>query len=461
MRQRCGGALLVGLLLAGATPFRVIPQEAPDSTAVPVGSADDEKGFEGTAALLAEILRDQARRALGQGGGTVTAAVNRGTTTFTILALPEAWPRAAALVDSVVYEAPIDDSILDGHKRGQLGRLAFESDSPGTEFEAEAARLLAPSGSPWARPVRGTTESISALSPAILDGFRRTFYHRSETARAVVGPRSLLPSGPVAPRRSADTTVADTIPPGAAADSVAIRDTVPPPAEGLLPESAAGPDTTPSLAWTSGTRVDQIRDVTSTWIRIAYPVAGSTSRTAAEMVATLVHDELDPTPPDPDRYGVQVRLVDVPGGTALVVDVTVFPEAAARWENKITGTVSRLASGPMQPDLFGWRRRRFRTERLLEEAPPEVEAVRMTGDLMRTGRSRDLAVEIWSLDADAVYQAAKRLGPPRVLRFGPDLGQAHVPGTRDSRGTSRPVPTGPRGYTLSGRNEVARPCSGS
>jgi hypothetical protein len=478
--------VIVALLLAGVAPSRAISQEAPDTAVlpggyratawsshphgtvvamvlrIPIGSADDDKGLEGTAALLGQILRDQARRALGQGRGTVAATVSRGTTTFTLLAFPEAWPRAAALLDSVVYDAPIDDSILDSHKRAQLARLAFESDSPGTEFEAEAARLLAPAGSPWARPVRGTSESISAISAAILDGFRRSFYRRGETARAVVGPRSLLPSRLTATAPSEDSIPADTIRTAAAGGSQAVQDTVPAATAALPPKPRMAPDTTPDLAWTSGSRVDEVRDVTSTWIRVAYPLPRSTSRTAAEMLATLVHDELDPTPPDPDRYGVQVRLLDVPGGTALVVDATVFPDAAGRWESKITGTVSRLAAGPMQSDLFGWRRRRFRTERLLQEAPPEVEADRRTDDLIRAGRARDLAVEIWSLDADTVYQAARRLGPPRILRFGPDLGQAHATMSGDpSDRVPRPVPRSLRDCTLSGRNEVARPCNGS
>jgi len=442
---------LVAALLMGPMSHAATSQEAPEAAGVPTGyrltawsahahgtvvamvlripggSGDDQKGFEGTAALLAQVLRDQAGRALGPAAGTVTATVDRGTTTFTLLALPEAWPRAAAVADSVIFEAPIDDSILDRHRRGQLARLAFESDSPGTEFEAEAARLLAAPGSAWARPIKGTSESISAVSAMTLELYRRQFYRRMQTARAIVGPRSLLPHEEVAPAPPTDSVREDTTAVGAAAPANPrkILDTTPTPAAVATPIREASPDTTPGLAWSAGSRVDEVQDVTSTWIRVAYPLSRSTSRTAAEMLAALVHDELDPTPPDPDRYGVEVRLVDVPGGTALVVDATVFPEAADRWEGKITGTVARLASGPMQTDLFGWRRRRFRTERLLDEAPPEVEAARMTGDLLDVGRPRDLAVEIWGLDADTLYQAARDLGQPRTLRFGPDLGQTH------------------------------------
>lgn len=469
MIRICCRRVLVALLLMGPAFTGAASQEAPDTAGVPTGyratawsphahgtvvamvleipagSVDDQTGFDGTAALLAQVLGDQISRALGPEGGSVSAVVDRGTTTFTLLALPDAWPRAAVVVDSVVFEAPIDDSIVDLRRSGQLQRLAFESDSPGAEFQAEAAGLLAAPGSAWARPVNGVSESVSAASSATLELYRSRFYRRVETTRAIVGPASLLPPPKAGRVPRPDSVPGDTasVAPAVSASAEQIEDTVPKPTPPTAQIPDVGADTTPALAWSAGSRTRKVRDVTSTWIRVAYPLARSTSRTAAEMLADLVHDELDPTPPDPDRYGVEVRLIDVPGGTALVVDATVFPEAADRWEAKITGTVAHLASGPMQADLFGWRRRRFRTERLLEEAPPEVEAARMTGDLLRDARPRDLAVEIWGLEADALYQAAKRLGPPRILLFGPDLGQEHGTGKPGRRRGTRPVPRHP------------------
>jgi hypothetical protein len=101
----------------------------------------------------------------------------------------------------------------------------------------------------------------------------------------------------------------------------------------------------------------------------------------------------------------------------------VVPEAAAGWETRILGAVERLATEAPAEDFFRWRRRRFRAERLLVESAPEVEARRITADLLRDGRSRDLGVEIWGLDGQELLRAARSLGPPRILVLGPDLGQ--------------------------------------
>jgi hypothetical protein len=160
-------------------------------------------------------------------------------------------------------------------------------------------------------------------------------------------------------------------------------------------------------------------------MEVAYPAPGDLPRTRLELIAHLLEEELDPTPPDPDRYSVDVRLEETPGGPVLVVEAAVFPEATARWEGRITGAVRRLAEEPIPEDFFSWRRRRFRTARLLEEAAPEAEAARMTADLLRDGVVRDLGLEIWGLTAAAVVETARALGEPRIFVLGPDLGTGY------------------------------------
>lgn len=396
---------------------------------IPSGSSSDPAGRSGAAGLLAQVLRDETRRALGPDVAKVSAAVDRSATTFTVIVLPEAWPHAREMLDSVIFEAPLDDSLVARDKRAQLSRLSFESGSPGAEFQAEAALLLAGDDSAWARPVHGTARSLAEVDTGVLQRYRAAHYRREQAVRAVVGPRAVVsPPSPTTPTAadSAAAPVPDTVTAsspdsaGRAAPPPA-TDTAPvPPAPSVAPASPPR-DTTPRLAWTTGRRVAETRDVTSTWIRVAYPVSSATPRIAAEMLADLVETDLSPTPPDPDRYSVDVELRDAPGGSVLVVDAIVFPEAADRWEAKITEAVQALAAKPMAPDFFAWRRRRFRTERLLQEAAPEAEAGRMAADLLRHGRVRDLGEEIWALDAEALRRAAFGLGEPRVLRFGPDL----------------------------------------
>ena len=118
---------------------------------------------------------------------------------------------------------------------------------------------------------------------------------------------------------------------------------------------------------------------------------------------------------------MDVRVEETPAGAVLMVEASVFPESAERWEARILGAMEGLATQVTPDDFFAWRRRRFRAARLVEEAAPEVEARRITADLLRDGRMRDLGVEIWSLRPEAVQAAARALGPPRIMLLGPDL----------------------------------------
>jgi hypothetical protein len=351
---------------------------------VHAGSQDDAPGIEGSAWLLARVLEDEVGRALGPAPAVFAASVERATIVFTLVADPSAWQSAWKTADSVVFQAPLDPGLVERHRSALLEAMAFEADSPYREFEAGAAALLSEPGSLWARPPRGTPGSLAAVGTVELERYRADHLRRDTGAWAVVGP---VPPEPPTPSEPA---------------------VAPAPAD---------------MAWVTGDRVFVARDVTSTWVAVAYPVPSRLPRTDLELMAHLLKEELDPTPPRPDRYDVDVRIEETPRGPVLVVEASVVPEAAAGWETRILGVVERLATDPPAEDFFRWRRRRFRAERLLVESAPEVEARRITADLLRDGRARDLDVEIWRLDGQALLQAARSLGPPRILVLGPDLGQ--------------------------------------
>jgi hypothetical protein len=393
---------VVFLAADAASAQHVIPSELPAAygyhvaslhahgTAVAValrvraGSQNDAAGLEGTAWLLARVLEDQVAEALGTTPALFTASVERATTVFTLVAEPAAWASAWRTADSVVFQAPLDPRLVERQRSALLQPMAFESGSPAREFEAAAAALLAEPGSPWARPPQGTPESLRAVDAPALERFRAQHLRRDTGAWALVGPASLK------------------LPP-----------TSPPPA----------PPPPPDAPWRTGERVVLARDVTSTWIAVAYPASPDLPRTHLELLGHLLREELDPLPPAPDRYDVVVSIEETPGGPALVVEASVMPEASAAWEARILGAVERLATDAPAEDFFRWRRRRFRAERLLDESAPCVEAERITADLLRGGRARDLGVEIWQLDGQALLRSARSLGPPRILVFGPDLGQ--------------------------------------
>ena len=422
MRFAVGAAVLAALVVApapaasqAAVGYRLRAVHAHShQTAVAVGvrvhagSQDDEPGREGTAWLLGRVLERQAVRALAETGSeaSVTVTVERATTLVTVLAFPDDWREAWAAAEHVLFDAVLDPAVVEAERAGLLNRLAFEAGSPVQDFENEAGGLLAEPGSSFARPVRGTSTTLVTITGGDLARYRSAHLRRDSAVLAVAGP--VPPDTAVV---VADTAAVPPDPEAAPADTAG----APPP-----PEEA--PAATVRLAWLTGDRRAQVQDVTSTWMEVAYPAPSDLPRTRLELVAHLLQEELEPTPPAPDRYSVDVRVVDTPRGPVLVVRAAVFPESTVRWENLITGAVRRLAQEPIPEDFFRWRRRRFRTARLLEEAEPEAEVARMTADLLRDGVVRDLGLEIWGLDAATVGETARALGEPRIFILGPDLG---------------------------------------
>jgi len=359
---------------------------------LPHGSSEDELGLEGTTSLLTRVLEEQVARSLeGAGTGTVRGRSDRNSVTFTLLTTPDAWRQDLARMDSVLFEAALDVELFERIRGRALASLAFEEGSPVLEYSGEVARILAPPESRWPRTPGGIPASVSAVTPGALARYRGTTLRRRSAIVVVVGAEPPPASAPT------DTLLS----------------------EGETPP-AAPPDT--GRAWTTGGRTDVVRDVTSAWITIAYPAPRSARRIELELLSFVLREELDPTPPDPDRYSVEVRLEDTPGGPVVVAEAAVLPEAADRWEARIRSALSRLSENAIPRDFFRLRLRRFRAARLLAESAPETLATRIAEDLTRNGSPRDLAAEIGALDPAALQGIARSLGEPRVFRFGPDLG---------------------------------------
>ena len=365
---------------------------------LPVGSAQDPAGAEGTTALLVQALAQRAGDRLGGQGVGVGVEVNRSRTVFTVLAPPESWRDALARLHRLLFDQPLSPAWGDRVLGQALESLRFQAQAPVETFEREAAALLVDGGSSWATPIRGTLESVAGLTANDLETHRARFLNPGTALLGLAGP---LQAPDVDPTRAAVPGAGAA--PGRAADS--------------LPAGATGP------AWRVGDRASLVREVTSSWLSVAYPVDPTLPRTSLELLAHLLLEELDPVPPDAARYSVDVELVDPPGGPVLRVTASLLPEALDRWEARVLETVRSLATNVLEEDFFRWRRRRFRAQRLLAEAAPEVQAARLTHDLAHLGHVRELDAEVWSLGPASVAEAARALGEPRILRFGPDLAQ--------------------------------------
>ena len=277
-----------------------------------------------------------------------------------------------------------------------VSRLTFEAGAPVREFEVEAARLYASGEQDWARPPEGDLESLAAVTLDDLAQFRRRHLDAEDVVIAVVGP--------VDPE--AAVSVTSTIRGGTSTSSASSR-----------VEAAA-----PGVAWATGDRLALPRDITNTSLAVAYPLPAGHDRTAAEFLAHVLHEKLNPVPPDPGVYRAEVQVLDAPTGALLVIEVAVFPEVGDRWEQQIAAAVQETAGGdPYEDVFFPWQQRRFRSAAMQRDATPEGLSRRLTDDLLRGGTGRDVDADIRALTAEGLVTLAATLGPPRVLFFGPDL----------------------------------------
>ena len=114
-------------------------------------------------------------------------------------------------------------------------------------------------------------------------------------------------------------------------------------------------------------------------------------------------------------YSVEGADVDLEHLTYLLRLATAEPRPergvvdAIRAE--LTVDLERQAESPGDRLLFDLRR----------AAAPELAVDRITSDLLRDGKRRDLAEDMWEITPAGVAGALLALGQPRVFRLGPDL----------------------------------------
>lgn len=367
----------------------------------PVGSGHDPDGRGGTAWLVARTLEGMAQEALGE-GASVSFEVLRSRFHATLVAPPDIWESALQTFTTVLMRRELSVERFEAERSRLVGRLTFESGAPVREFEVEAARLYASGEQDWARPPEGDLESIQAVSLDDLTQYRRRHLDGADVAVAVVGP----------------------VDPDAA---IGVMSTIHGRARGAAASSSAEPGPGP-VAWTTGDRLALPRAITNTSLAFAYPLPADHNRTAAEFLAHVLQERLNPVPPDPGVYRAEAQLVDTPTGPLLVIEVAVFPEVGDRWERQVATAVQEAAGGdPYEDVFFPWQQRRFRSAAMRRDARPEGLSRRLTDDLLREGSTRDVDAEIRALTAEELVTLATTLGQPRLLFFGPEPGTDQQP----------------------------------
>ena len=362
---------------------------------LPVGSADDRVGLEGTAWLLGESVGHAMEERLSTVPALVTVKVDRGQTVYTVLVARDDWGHALASLEDALFGASFGASGLDVVRNELLQAFAFEEGLPLREFEAALYDLLTDGTASWIRDPRGTAASIMTIGNSQLEELRER-YARSQTTISIAG----------------------------GVDPITVGRTLNPEGGGQeIPLVSGTPDVVPvGPAWRTGERRRIEREITSGWIAAAYPLAPPIDPTALDYFVQRVRSQLVTQPPPPGLFSAFVELEQLPGRhPVLLIRAAVLPDAVTSWEDRIRDTVTRAATEEHPPEFFRAYRRRFRSERLLADASPEAQSLRAARDLRWIGRVRDLPAEIRELEQADLAAVANALGEPRVLVFGPAL----------------------------------------
>jgi hypothetical protein len=176
-----------------------------------------------------------------------------------------------------------------------------------------------------------------------------------------------------------------------------------------------------SRSWETGDRIIQDRQLTATWIALAYPFPAGTPPMLLEFLGHLVMEDLNPTPPDPGLYETSVSVMRVGPAPVLVISASVDPRVTSTWETRLLAAMETLAESPPTGSFFELSRRRFRSALLLELAVPEARTRWLARQAaLGGGEVADPELEVWRLDRDAVSEAARAAGSPRILLMGPE-----------------------------------------
>ncbi len=448
------GALMLAILLAGdaEAQYREVVLD-PDPQArvfaltfrFPFGTAQDPVGGEGAAFLLGRVLERQGNRVFGQHGATLGIEVGSEEFLFSMVSAPSRWRETMIAMEGLLYREVLSAAVLEAARGELLDVLAFESGAPVRAFEVERGNLLLGPGHPGARPPQGRPTTIESLGIGDLEALRSLHLRAQEGVVAATGPvradeLSAMLSTVVRDleaergRGLSPTRALEPTDPVSAGDS-----SVPRPRQGATDEATPLPPppvlrlhgtTSPVLevppeprdppAWTTGERVVLDRELTSTWISVAFPFPPGTPTRLLDFLGHLLIEGLTPSPPDPGLFEAQVSQVVVRDAPVLVVTASVDPRATSRWEERLRGSLGQLAEEPPAGAFFELTRRRFRSSVLIESAIPENRSMWLAREVASEGDpAADLEALVWGLRRPAVSAAAAAAGPPRTILFGP------------------------------------------
>ncbi len=358
------------------------------------GSAQDPEGQEGAADVLGLALERVLAGALAGTATSASVTVERGALTVSFLADPTEWAHATSLILENVFTPP-PLVVLEQARADHLQRLRFEAGAPVRDFSERRFAILFGPTSDWARPARGTVDSVLRIDLGTLASRLNRADRGSSAFAALVGPIDLSEAVRLLARFEGAGT--------------------PAPSPGSRPlRSGSG------LAWTEGDMYRVPVEITSTWVTVAFPAPSDLARDRLALLAHHVREYLSPVPVRPGLLDPRVELLDAPGGPVLFVTFAVAPDAAERWALRVIEVVRLQRDAPPDERFFAWERRRFRAAWRREYSAPDARALAALREpsygAPTTGETRIEQLRVADLEAVAAV-----LGPPRTLLYGPDL----------------------------------------
>jgi predicted Zn-dependent peptidase len=399
--------LAAGLLAArpAAAQQRMVIRPEPGTPVVAVevliaaGPADEPEGKAGLANLSARTVVGPIVTRLDSLGAHLDITARKDALGFTLIASPDVWEAASRLLLVALFRDPPEKASMAAQQRAITAELLGRATNPADAAVRAADAAVYGEDHPWGRSTVGSPESVKALTMEDVDEFLRTHVTSRHAVIAVVGP--------------VDAAMART-------HLLGYLD----PNSPLPPQEWPRPEPADSL-------VSNDYNSITTWVTVSYPFPVTGDVEAVEFLARLAMDELSFSPRRSSVFDVSSEVISRRAGGELRFQVVTPPEEALEWASRVRTLVEDESDKPMLPEVFQNRLRRFRGERLHSLESPEQRAAELARQLLVTGRTRALGVDLQGLTLARVHAAVRSLGTPTVVLLGPVLNEAAAPYTGD------------------------------
>lgn len=358
----------------------------------PDGARNDPAGAAGATFLLGRLLETEGESALLPLGGRLAIQVDLDQVAVTLSVPNRHWEAAWGEVERLLTTQPIPDEGLDRVKTRRLDELLFQQGAPVFTFLAHWQRYALASGLPAdvdpGRPTGGTLDDVRALSAEILERRRAQVFQLNRS-------RVLLMAPP---------------PP----ESSVLQDF------GVSGQSDFLPSHEPPGRW-RGEREVMDRELTSTWIGIAWLIPDEAHWVTVSFLARQVHERLNPALPEQGVFRTDVTPVRAGSQRFLTVVSTVDPAVATRRESQILAIVDDLATGTLSGLGLDLAQRRWKSDLARRRANPMEEGGWLAQHLPPDATAMLPDPEALSafLAGPVLRDLAAGLPEARVLLYGP------------------------------------------